>query len=118
MKESKSTHFGFSKIDKNDKNYKVEKIFNSVSDKYDLMNNLMSLGFHNVWKKILIETNTLKKQAKVLDIAAGTADLTIAFSNKNRNYKIFHTDINLAMLKEGQKKIINRDEFANFFYVR
>ena len=86
MKETKNTHFGFTQIDKKEKNHKVQQVFNSVAGQYDLMNNLMSMGFHNVWKKILIETTTLRKKSKILDIAAGTADLTIAFSKKNREY--------------------------------
>lgn len=107
MKANKSTHFGYEIINEKEKALKVSAVFHSVANKYDLMNNLMSIGLHNVWKKILVETTPLKKNAKILDVAAGTADLTIAFSKKNKDFKIFHTDINLSMLKEGQKKIIN-----------
>jgi len=107
MVDQKKTHFGYKKISENEKAPKVEAVFNSVAEKYDLMNNLMSMGLHKVWKRMLIESTSLKKNAKILDIASGTADLAIALSKKNRSFEIYQTDINLSMIKEGQKKIIN-----------
>ena len=108
MNKKKITHFGYEAINKEEKGKKVNAVFDSVANNYDLMNNLMSLGLHHVWKKILIETTTLKPKSKILDIAAGTADISIEFLKKNRDFEIFHTDINLSMLKEGKKKIINQ----------
>ena len=108
MIKKKITHFGYEAITKEEKGKKVNAVFNSVATNYDLMNNLMSLGLHHVWKKILIETTTLKPKSKILDIAAGTADISIEFLKKNKDFEIFHTDINLSMLKEGKKKIINQ----------
>ena len=108
MNKKKITHFGYEAITKEEKGKKVNAVFDSVANNYDLMNNLMSLGLHHVWKKILIETTTLKPKSKILDIAAGTADISIEFLKKNRDFEIFHTDINLSMLKEGKKKIINQ----------
>ena len=107
MKQKKDTHFGYETINKEEKSKKVSAVFDSVAKNYDLMNNLMSMGLHHVWKKILIETTTLKAKSRILDIAAGTADISIEFLKKNKNYQIFHTDINLSMLKEGKKKLIN-----------
>ena len=107
MVDDKKTHFGYKKISENEKAPKVKAVFNSVAGKYDLMNNLMSMGLHKVWKKMLIESASLKKNAKILDIASGTADLAIALSKKNKSFEIYQTDINLSMIKEGQKKIIN-----------
>ena len=108
MNKKKITHFGYEAITKEEKGKKVNAVFDSVANNYDLMNNLMSLGLHHVWKKILIETTTLKPKSKILDIAAGTADISIEFLKKNKNFEVFHTDINLSMLKEGKKKIINQ----------
>ena len=108
MNKKKITHFGYEAINKEEKGKKVNAVFDSVANNYDLMNNLMSLGLHHVWKKILIETTTLKPKSKILDIAAGTADISIEFLKKNKDFEIFHTDINLSMLKEGKKKIINQ----------
>ena len=105
--KTKDTQFGFNTIKSDDKAKKVGEVFNSVSENYDLMNNLMSLGLHKVWKKIVIQTASLQANAKILDIAAGTADLTLAFAQQNKNFEIFQTDINFAMLHEGQKKLTN-----------
>jgi len=108
LNQKKNTHFGYETITKKEKGKKVSAVFNSVATNYDLMNNLMSMGLHHVWKRILIETTTLRTKSKILDIAAGTADITIEFLKKNKDYEIFHTDINLSMLKEGKRKLINQ----------
>ena len=108
MNQKKDTHFGYETVTKKEKGKKVSAVFNSVATNYDLMNNLMSMGLHHVWKRILIETTTLRTKSKILDIAAGTADITIEFLKKNKDYEIFHTDINLSMLKEGKRKLINQ----------
>ena len=113
MNNKKITHFGYEAITKEEKGKKVNAVFNSVATNYDLMNNLMSLGLHHVWKKILIETTTLKPKSKILDIAAGTADISIEFLKKNKDFEIFHTDINLSMLKEGKKKLINQGKIIS-----
>ena len=112
MNKKKITHFGYEAINKEEKGKKVNAVFDSVANNYDLMKNLMSLGLHHVWKKILIETTTLKPKSKILDIAAGTADISIEFLKKNKNFEVFHTDINLSMLKEGKKKIINQGKIT------
>ena len=112
MNQKKDTHFGYETITKKEKGKKVSAVFNSVATNYDLMNNLMSMGLHHVWKRILIETTTLRTKSKILDIAAGTADITIEFLKKNKNYEIFHTDINLSMLKEGKRKLINQGKIT------
>ena len=112
MNQKKDTHFGYEAISKEGKGKKVSAVFNSVATNYDLMNNLMSLGLHHIWKKILIETTTLKPKSKILDIASGTADISIEFLKKNKDYELFHTDINLAMLREGKKKLINKGEIV------
>ena len=112
MKQKKETHFGYDVITKEEKTKKVGEVFNSVATNYDLMNNLMSLGLHHVWKKILTETTTLKNKSKILDIAAGTADITSAFLKKNESYEVFHTDINLSMLKEGKRKLTNQGKIT------
>ena len=105
--KNNETNFGFKKIKKNEKVKKVGEVFNSVSVNYDLMNNVMSLGLHKIWKEIFVETAALRANAKILDIAAGTADLTLALAKEKKNYEIFHTDINYSMLKEGKIKLIN-----------
>ena len=98
MNQKKDTYFGYEAITKAKKGKKVNAVFNSVASNYDLMNNLMSMGLHHVWKKVLIETTTLKPKSRILDIAAGTADISIEFLKKNKNYEVFHTDINLSLI--------------------
>ena len=105
--KNNETDFGFKNIKKNEKVKKVGEVFNSVAVNYDLMNNIMSFGLHRIWKKIVVETTTLRSNAKILDIASGTADLTLALAKEKKDYEIFHTDINYSMLKEGKKKLIN-----------
>ncbi len=105
--KSNETDFGFKNIKKIEKVKKVGEIFNSVAVNYDLMNNVMSFGLHRIWKKFFIETSTLRKKAKILDIASGTADLILGLAKEKKNYEIYHTDINYLMLKEGKKKLIN-----------
>jgi len=112
LNKKKETHFGYEIVNEEEKSKKVNAVFNSVATNYDLMNNLMSMGLHHVWKKILIETTTLKAKSKILDIAAGTADLSIEFLKKNKGFEVFHTDINLSMLKEGRKKLINKGKIT------
>ena len=109
---TKDTQFGFNTIKRDDKVKKVGEVFDSVSKNYDLMNDLMSFGLHKVWKKIVIQTASLQANAKILDIAAGTADLTLAFAKQNKNFEIFQTDINFTMLLEGQKKLINHGKIV------
>jgi demethylmenaquinone methyltransferase/2-methoxy-6-polyprenyl-1,4-benzoquinol methylase len=106
--KTKKTQFGFQTISKTDKAQKVGEVFDSVSRNYDLMNNLMSLGLHKVWKRIVIQTASIRPKAKILDIASGTADLALSFSKLDKDFDIFQTDINYSMLTEGQKKLINQ----------
>ena len=112
MSKQKNTHFGYQSTTKEEKGKKVGAVFDSVATNYDLMNNLMSMGLHHLWKKILVETITLKPKSKILDIAAGTADISIEFLKKNKSYEVIHTDINLSMLKEGKRKLINQGKIT------
>tara|TARA_Y100000590_G_scaffold330670_1_gene375685 strand:- start:189 stop:896 length:708 start_codon:yes stop_codon:yes gene_type:complete len=84
----------------------VKNIFNTVSNKYDLMNDLMSLGIHRIWKKELIQTmNPLPKQ-KLIDVACGTGDIAKIYSNETKNLsKILCVDPNKKMISEGKKKL-------------
>ena len=101
------THFGFKSIDKTLKAKKVKNVFESVATKYDLMNSLMSGGLHKVWKKYFVKTLVAKKKSNILDLASGTGDICIELAKQNKDFKILHTDINLKMLEEGQKKLID-----------
>ena len=105
---SNKTHFGFKSVNKNVKAKKVKGVFESVATKYDLMNSLMSGGLHKIWKKYFTQILTLKNNSKILDLASGTGDVCIELSNQNKNFKIFHTDINIKMLEQGKIKLIDQ----------
>ncbi|MDF7670444.1 bifunctional demethylmenaquinone methyltransferase/2-methoxy-6-polyprenyl-1,4-benzoquinol methylase UbiE [Orbaceae bacterium ESL0721] len=111
--------FGFRQIPKQEKVKRVEDVFNSVAEKYDVMNDLMSFGIHRLWKKITIESSSVRKGQKVLDLAGGTGDLTAKFSNLvGDEGLVVLADINDAMLKMGRNKLRDKGLFKNIAYVQ
>lgn len=102
------THFGFDTVDEADKANKVADVFHSVAHKYDLMNDLMSLGLHRVWKAFTIAQANVQPGQRVLDIAGGTGDLARAFANKvGTSGEVWLTDINASMLSVGRDRLLN-----------
>tara|TARA_B100000131_G_scaffold277156_1_gene280783 strand:- start:9 stop:713 length:705 start_codon:yes stop_codon:yes gene_type:complete len=86
----------------------VSNVFNKVSDKYDLMNNIMSLGTHNSWKKQLIYSMQPKSNKKLIDVACGTGDIAKFFMEAtDKNSKIYCVDPNKKMISHGKKKLGN-----------
>jgi demethylmenaquinone methyltransferase/2-methoxy-6-polyprenyl-1,4-benzoquinol methylase len=103
-----STHFGFQSVDEKDKAGRVRGVFDSVAPKYDVMNDLMSLGLHRAWKAYTVLVANVKPGQKVLDIAGGTGDLAMAFAPKvGAEGLVVHTDINEAMLCEGRSRLLD-----------
>ena len=104
----KTTHFGFQQVDVDQKQGLVKSVFDSVASNYDLMNDVMSLGTHRLWKNYTIASSNASKGDKVLDIAGGTGDLAIKFRKKvGDSGKVILSDINGSMLEEGRKNLIN-----------
>ncbi|CAM5295270.1 bifunctional demethylmenaquinone methyltransferase/2-methoxy-6-polyprenyl-1,4-benzoquinol methylase UbiE [Thauera mechernichensis] len=104
----KTTHFGFETVAEEQKEKKVAEVFSSVAQKYDIMNDLMSLGLHRVWKHFAIQVSGVREGDRVLDVAGGTADLSLAFSRKvGRKGQVWLTDINHAMLSRGRDRLVN-----------
>jgi demethylmenaquinone methyltransferase/2-methoxy-6-polyprenyl-1,4-benzoquinol methylase len=102
------THFGFQAVDAGQKAQRVRGVFDSVAPKYDLMNDLLSLGLHRVWKAYTVMVANLHEGDKVLDIAGGTGDLALAFSKKvGRTGQVFLTDINETMLRIGRDRLLD-----------
>ena len=94
------THFGFQTVDEAAKAQKVRGVFDSVASKYDVMNDLMSMGLHRAWKAYTVAVANLRPGDRVLDIAGGTGDLARAFAKKvGASGTVVHTDINEAMLQ-------------------
>ena len=103
-----STHFGFKTVDEKDKARHVRGVFDSVASKYDVMNDLMSMGLHRLWKAYTVQVANLKEGDQVLDIAGGTGDLAMAFAKKvGASGRVVHTDINEAMLSTGRDRLLN-----------
>jgi demethylmenaquinone methyltransferase / 2-methoxy-6-polyprenyl-1,4-benzoquinol methylase len=102
------THFGFESVDERDKARRVRGVFDSVAPRYDLMNDLMSLGLHRAWKAYTVLVANLRPGNHVLDIAGGTGDLALAFAKKvGPTGRVVHTDINEAMLRTGRDRLID-----------
>ena len=103
-----STHFGFKSVDETEKARHVRGVFDSVAPKYDLMNDLMSMGLHRAWKAFTVLVADIREGYQVLDIAGGTGDLALAFSKKvGKSGRVVHTDINEAMLRTGRDRLLD-----------
>jgi demethylmenaquinone methyltransferase/2-methoxy-6-polyprenyl-1,4-benzoquinol methylase len=102
------THFGYQSVDEAQKARRVRGVFDSVAAKYDVMNDLMSLGLHRVWKAYAVTAANLREGEQVLDIAAGTGDLTRAMARRvGAAGLVVHTDINKAMLERGRDRLVD-----------
>lgn len=113
------THFGFREVPASEKENLVRQVFHSVANKYDLMNDLMSLGMHRLWKRLTIDEAHVRKGQIVLDAAAGTGDLTQAFAKiVGENGKVVMSDINDSMLANGRDRLIDAGFANNIEYVQ
>ena len=105
---NEETHFGYKTVKKAEKQQKVAEVFTSVAKKYDIMNDLMSLGIHRLWKRYAISLTGVRAGQRVLDIAGGTGDLAKAFSKEvGRTGHVVLSDINEAMLEVGRERLLN-----------
>ena len=103
-----TTHFGFQSVEEKDKAKAVRGVFDSVAAKYDVMNDLMSVGMHRAWKAYTVLVANVRQGQRVLDIAGGTGDLALAFAPKvGPTGQVVHTDINEAMLREGRNRLLD-----------
>lgn len=109
MQSDKFTHFGFKSVDEDKKASLVADVFHSVASKYDIMNDIMSLGMHRLWKKFTFFISDVKPGDKILDIAGGTGDMSLGFKNLvGDDGEVWHTDINLSMLKTGRNRLVDK----------
>lgn len=115
---NKTTHFGFRTVAKEEKAQMVAEVFHSVAAKYDLMNDLMSLGIHRIWKRFTIDCSGVSRGQRILDLAGGTGDLTAKFSRLvGEQGQVVLVDINESMLKMGREKLRNNGILGNVNYV-
>ena len=108
MSSEPNTHFGFESVAEADKARRVRDVFDAVASKYDVMNDLMSLGLHRAWKAYAVAVANLREGDRVLDLAAGTGDLARAFARQvGTSGLVLHTDINEAMLRQGRDRLLD-----------
>jgi demethylmenaquinone methyltransferase/2-methoxy-6-polyprenyl-1,4-benzoquinol methylase len=106
---TKTTHFGFNAVAEAEKARKVAGVFDSVAERYNLMNDLMSAGMHRLWKRFAVEASGIRKGGRVLDIAGGTADLSALFmEHAGSNGEVWLTDINNSMLTLGRDRLLDQ----------
>ncbi|HEY5634973.1 MAG TPA: bifunctional demethylmenaquinone methyltransferase/2-methoxy-6-polyprenyl-1,4-benzoquinol methylase UbiE [Burkholderiaceae bacterium] len=108
MAQDRTTDFGYQQVPESRKAERVAQVFESVATRYDLMNDLMSLGLHRVWKAFTIAQAGVRPGMRVLDVAGGTADLASAFARKvGPDGQVWLTDINGAMLRVGRDRLLD-----------
>ncbi len=121
MNEEKKVFCGSEIVSAQEKKSVVNNIFSNVHEKYDLMNNLMSLGMHHIWKRKFIDLMRrcliYKNDGMILDVASGTGDIAIKFLKQNPNYKVVLSDINSQMISIAHQKLIDENLFKNTFCV-
>lgn len=102
------THFGYAEVAESQKAAKVAGVFSSVASRYDLMNDVMSLGLHRWWKAFTVSVSGVRPGWRVLDIAAGSGDLALSFAKRvGAAGEVYLTDINSAMLILGRDRLID-----------
>jgi demethylmenaquinone methyltransferase/2-methoxy-6-polyprenyl-1,4-benzoquinol methylase len=103
-----NTHFGFQTVDEQEKAKKVAGVFTNVASKYDIMNDLMSVGLHRIWKRFAVGLANVKEGQRVLDVAGGSADLSRLFLKAvGGSGQVVLTDINNAMLRVGRDRLLD-----------
>ncbi|MFA5941871.1 MAG: bifunctional demethylmenaquinone methyltransferase/2-methoxy-6-polyprenyl-1,4-benzoquinol methylase UbiE [Sinimarinibacterium sp.] len=103
------THFGYEQVPVGDKQKRVAGVFTSVARRYDLMNDLMSMGVHRLWKRFVIDLAGVRSGERVLDVAGGTGDLTREFARAvGPSGLAVLSDINAAMLGEGRRRLLDK----------
>jgi demethylmenaquinone methyltransferase/2-methoxy-6-polyprenyl-1,4-benzoquinol methylase len=104
----KSTHFGFQNVPAAEKAGRVREVFDSVAGNYDLMNDVMSLGIHRLWKRLVINMANLQPGQQVLDLAGGTGDLTRLIAARTGPLgRVVLSDINNAMIQAGRRRLLD-----------
>jgi demethylmenaquinone methyltransferase / 2-methoxy-6-polyprenyl-1,4-benzoquinol methylase len=112
------THFGFKRVPVAEKAGKVAEVFHSVADKYDLMNDIMSLGTHRLLKRFAVELTAVRPGHTVMDLAGGTGDLTALLAPLvGPAGEVVLCDINLSMLDRGRVRLTDRGIVTNVRYV-
>lgn len=119
MKNQETTDFGFQTIPQEEKQGRVANVFHSVASKYDIMNDLMSLGMHRYWKQFALSQSQLRAGDQALDLAGGTGDITRLLLKKvGKTGHVTLSDINSSMLEAGRARLTNENLLGNIDYVQ
>ncbi len=119
MTDKDNTHFGYEQVHIKEKARRVRAVFDSVATRYDLMNDLMSLGIHRLWKRFAVELTGIRRGHKVLDLASGTGDLAVRFAGLvGPDGLVVMTDINAAMLEQGRARMTDAGIVDNVEYTQ
>jgi demethylmenaquinone methyltransferase/2-methoxy-6-polyprenyl-1,4-benzoquinol methylase len=119
MSDDKTTHFGYRQVPVGEKSSHVRAVFDSVASRYDLMNDLMSLGIHRLWKRYAVELAGVRRGQRVLDLAGGTGDLAARFAGiVGPEGEVVLTDINAAMLRTGRDRLTDSGLAGNVLYAQ
>lgn len=117
--DQKDTFFGFEKVSFEDKTKRVGNLFTHVSQNYDLMNDLMSLGLHRLWKRNFVAKLPVNKNTTILDLAGGTGDITreIFKQHPHKNINLIVGDLTFSMMLHGRDKLIDQGIIENIHWV-
>ena len=109
----KSTHLGYQQVAEKDKAARVSEVFDRVADRYDLMNDLMSLGLHRAWKAFAVDIARPRPGERVLDVATGSGDLAAALERRVApGGEVWITDVNRRMLSRGRDRLLDAGSLA------
>ena len=115
----RTTNFGFEKVPVEDKARRVSSVFSSVAENYDLMNDLMSLGVHRLWKRFVIDLAGIRQGQRVLDLAGGTGDLTKQLLKRvGESGSVTLADISAPMLDVGRRRLVDSGILRGVSYVQ
>jgi demethylmenaquinone methyltransferase / 2-methoxy-6-polyprenyl-1,4-benzoquinol methylase len=118
-RSGETTDFGYEDVPRQDKARRVRGVFDSVAERYDLMNDLMSGGAHRLWKRFALSVTGLRAGGRALDIAAGTGDLAMGLARQvGREGHVVLADINSRMLQIGRDRLIDRGLSSTVDYVQ
>jgi demethylmenaquinone methyltransferase / 2-methoxy-6-polyprenyl-1,4-benzoquinol methylase len=114
-----TTHFGFQEVPITEKARRVGQVFSAVADRYDLMNDLMSLGIHRLWKRFMLSQTGLRDGQMALDVAGGTGDITRGLAKRvGTSGRVLLVDINASMLENGRDRLVDAGVAGNVEYLQ
>ncbi len=115
---TETTHFGYKEVPVGEKQHLVGQVFDSVAEKYDIMNDVMSMGVHRLWKRFFVQTCQIRPDDQVLDLAGGTGDIAaLIYPQLDERGRIVLSDINPNMLAVGRRRLIDRGMVRNLEFV-